>query len=26
VKHEAMGFHNGWGAALEQLVALAKSW
>ncbi|WP_435005195.1 SRPBCC family protein [Tundrisphaera lichenicola] len=25
-KHEAMGFHNGWGAALDQLVALAKSW
>jgi uncharacterized protein YndB with AHSA1/START domain len=26
VKHEAMGFHNGWGAALDQLVALAKRW
>ena len=25
-KHEAMGFHHGWGAALDQLVALAKSW
>ena len=22
--HEAMGFHEGWGKALEQLVALAK--
>jgi uncharacterized protein YndB with AHSA1/START domain len=26
VKHEAMGFHHGWGAALDQLVALAKGW
>ncbi|HEX4613903.1 MAG TPA: SRPBCC family protein [Urbifossiella sp.] len=25
-KHEAMGFHHGWGAALDQLVALAKDW
>ena len=25
VKHEAMGFHHGWGAALDQLVALAKT-
>ena len=25
-KHEAMGFHRGWGAALDQLVALAKGW
>jgi uncharacterized protein YndB with AHSA1/START domain len=24
--HEAMGFQQGWGAALDQLVALAKSW
>ena len=24
-KHEAMGFHTGWGAALDQLVALAKT-
>jgi uncharacterized protein YndB with AHSA1/START domain len=24
-KHEEMGFHQGWGAALDQLVALAKS-
>jgi len=23
-KHEAMGFHHGWGLALDQLVALAK--
>jgi len=23
--HEAMGFHAGWGAALDQLVAAAKS-
>ncbi len=23
-KHEAMGFHVGWGAALDQLVAMAK--
>lgn len=23
--HEAMGFHDGWGAALDQLVALAKT-
>ena len=25
-KHEEMGFHQGWGAALDQLVALAKTW
>lgn len=25
-KHEQMGFHEGWGAALDQLVALAKTW
>jgi uncharacterized protein YndB with AHSA1/START domain len=24
-EHEAMGFHEGWGAALDQLVELAKS-
>jgi uncharacterized protein YndB with AHSA1/START domain len=24
-KHEQMGFHDGWGAALDQLVALAKT-
>jgi uncharacterized protein YndB with AHSA1/START domain len=24
-KHEEMGFHHGWGAALDQLVALAKT-
>lgn len=24
-KHEAMGFYDGWGAALDQLVALVKS-
>jgi uncharacterized protein YndB with AHSA1/START domain len=24
-KHEAMGFHEGWGTALDQLIALAKS-
>jgi uncharacterized protein YndB with AHSA1/START domain len=24
-KHEAMGFHTGWGKALDQLVALAKT-
>lgn len=23
--HEEMGFHSGWGTALDQLVALAKS-
>ena len=23
--HEAMGFHDGWGAALDQLVALART-
>jgi len=26
VKHEAMGFHRGWGAALDQLVTLVKTW
>ncbi|GAB4117984.1 MAG: SRPBCC family protein [Roseiflexaceae bacterium] len=25
-KHAEMGFHHGWGAALDQLVILAKSW
>ena len=24
-KHKAMGFHHGWGAALDQLVALVKT-
>lgn len=24
-QHEEMGFHHGWGAALDQLVALAKT-
>ena len=24
-QHEAMGFHDGWGKALDQLVALAKT-
>ncbi|MCB9745751.1 MAG: SRPBCC family protein [Alphaproteobacteria bacterium] len=24
-KHEEMGFHNGWSAALDQLVALAET-
>ena len=24
-KHEAMGFHHGWSASLDQLVALAKT-
>jgi uncharacterized protein YndB with AHSA1/START domain len=24
-QHEAMGFHDGWGAALDQLVALART-
>ena len=24
-KHEAMGFHHGWGAALDQLVAMVKA-
>ena len=24
-QHEAMGFHHGWGAALDQLVALAAT-
>jgi hypothetical protein len=23
-KHEAMGFHQGWGTALDQLVQVAK--
>jgi uncharacterized protein YndB with AHSA1/START domain len=23
-KHEDMGFHDGWGKALDQLVAIAK--
>lgn len=25
-RHETMGFHDGWNAALDQLVALVKSW
>ncbi|HYA59050.1 MAG TPA: SRPBCC family protein [Burkholderiaceae bacterium] len=25
IKHEKMGFHEGWGKALDQLVALAKA-
>ena len=25
-QHEAMGFSQGWGTALDQLVALAKTW
>jgi uncharacterized protein YndB with AHSA1/START domain len=24
-RHEEMGFHEGWGAALDQLVEVAKS-
>ncbi len=24
--HEDMGFYHGWGVALDQLVALAKTW
>ena len=24
-KHEAMGFHDGWGKALDQLVALVQA-
>ena len=24
-RHEDMGFHNGWSAALDQLIRLAKS-
>jgi uncharacterized protein YndB with AHSA1/START domain len=24
-KHEEMGFHDGWGTVLDQLVALAKT-
>lgn len=24
--HEQMGFHTGWGAALDQLVAAARGW
>ena len=24
-KHDALGFQDGWGKALEQLVSLAKS-
>ncbi len=24
-QHEAMGFHQGWGTALDQLVAMAKT-
>jgi len=25
IKHEEMGFHNGWGTALDQLVAYVKT-
>jgi uncharacterized protein YndB with AHSA1/START domain len=25
-RHEEMGFHHGWGAALDQLVELVRSW
>jgi uncharacterized protein YndB with AHSA1/START domain len=25
-RHAEMGFHEGWGKALDQLVALAKTW
>lgn len=25
-RHSDLGFHEGWGAALDQLVALAKTW
>ncbi len=25
-RHEEMGFVDGWGKALDQLVALAKTW
>ena len=25
-KHEEMGFYQGWGTALDQLVAIAKTW
>jgi len=25
-RHEAMGFHQGWGTALDQLVEVAKEW
>lgn len=25
-KHEEMGFHEGWGTCLDQLVAYAKTW
>jgi uncharacterized protein YndB with AHSA1/START domain len=25
-KHEEMGFHHGWSAALDQLITLAKTW
>jgi uncharacterized protein YndB with AHSA1/START domain len=24
-RHKEMGFHDGWGAALDQLVAYAKT-
>ena len=26
VKHEEMGFHTGWGTALDQLVEYTKTW
>lgn len=25
-RHEEMGFHEGWGTCLDQLVALARAW
>ena len=25
-RHEEMGFHEGWGTALDQLVELSKTW
>ena len=25
-KHEEMGFHEGWGQVLDQLVAYVKTW
>jgi hypothetical protein len=24
-RHDAMGFHSGWGAAFDQLVAVART-
>ena len=26
VRHEQMGFEEGWGACLDQLVAMVKAW